>query len=209
MSGIEYTVKKVSDEALAEMLQTISESKSAAQEIVTRKMNEAQTEVLRISEQEKRQAEALKRQITGSAEMTARNKTLEIVEQSLNAAFSQALQKLESMTGDSKYEGVLKSMILEGVDEVGGNEFVVSANTGDQQAVQKVIGEVSRERSVTIARSATRLNTSVGGVVIASSDGYITFDNTFEARLERIKPTLRKQIAKLFEDSSSSSSSTM
>ena len=209
MSGIEYTVKKVSDEALAEMLQTISESKSAAQEIVTRKMNEAQAEVLRISEQEKRQAEALKRQITGSAEMTARNKTLEIVEQSLNAAFSQALQKLESMTGDSKYEGVLKSMILEGVDEVGGNEFVVSANTGDQQAVQKVIGEVSRERSVTIARSATRLNTSVGGVVIASSDGYITFDNTFEARLERIKPTLRKQIAKLFEDSSSSSSSTM
>src|ERR1700730_9023093 len=146
MSGIEYTVKKVSDEALAEMLQTISESKAAAQEIVARKMNEAQVEVVRIAEQQKRQAEALKRQMIGSAEMTARNKTLEIVEQNLNAAFSQALQKLELLTGDSKYEGILKSMILEGIDEVGGNEFVAAANTRDQQLVQKVVSEVSRER---------------------------------------------------------------
>ena len=205
MSGIDYTVKKVSDEALAEMLQTISESKAAALEIVSRKMSETQAEVIRISEQEKRQADSLKRQIIGSAEMTARNQSLEIVEDNLNAAFSQALQKLESTTSDSRYEKVLSSMISEGVEEVGGNEFVVSASTRDQQVVQKVIDEVSREKGVTIARSATRLNDSVGGVVIASSDGYVTFDNTFEARLERLKPTLRKQIAQLFEEPSGSS----
>jgi len=199
MSGIDYTVKKVSDEALAEMLQTISESKAAALEIVSRKMSETQAEVTRISEQEKRQANSLKRQIIGSAEMAARNQSLEIVEENLNAAFGQALQKLESTTSDSRYEQVLSSMISEGVDEVGGNEFVVTANTRDQQVVQKVIDQVSREKGITIARSATRLNGSVGGVVIASSDGYVTFDNTFEARLERLKPTLRKQIAQLFE----------
>jgi V/A-type H+-transporting ATPase subunit E len=208
MSGIEYTVKKVSDESLAEMLQIISESKAAALEMVSRKMNEAQTEVVRISEQQKRQADALKKQMIGTAEMTARNQSLEIVEQNLNAAFSQALQKLESMTADSLYEQVVKSMIVEGVDEVEGKEFVVTANTRDQQVVQKVIAEVSRERGITIVRSATRLNNSIGGVVIASSDGYVTFDNTFEARLERLKPTLRKRIAKLFEDTSSASGST-
>ncbi len=79
MSGIDYTVRKVSDEALNEMLQTISESKAAALDVVNRKMNEAQMEAMRIADQQKRQAEALKRQIIGSAEMTARNQTLEIV----------------------------------------------------------------------------------------------------------------------------------
>ena len=108
MSGIDYTVTKVSDEALKEMLQTITQSKAVALDLVNRKINEAQTEAARIADQQKRQAEALRRQIIGSAEMTARNQTLEIVEENLNAAFSQALKKLEFLTTDSSYEQVLK-----------------------------------------------------------------------------------------------------
>jgi len=200
MSGIEYTVRKVSDEALTEMLQSITASKSAALDIVTRKMNEAQAEVVRISEQERRQSEALRRQIIGSAEMTARNRTLEIVEDNLNAAFSQALDKLESRTSDAGYEQVLKSMIIEGLDEVSGSEFVVAANARDQQLVQKVIDGISREKGVKISRSPSRLTGSIGGVTVASADGYVTFDNSYEARLERLKPALRKQIAKFFSE---------
>ena len=199
MSGIDYTVKKVSDEALNEMIQNIADSKNAALEVVTKKMAEAQTEaVARISEQERRQAEALKRQIIGSAEMTSRNRTLEIIEDNLNSAFSQALKKLESTTSGADYERIMKSLVLEGMDEVGGNDFVISANTRDQQNLQQVIDSVSREKGVKITRSDSRLSNTVGGVVISSADGFVTFDNTYEARLERLKPELRKQIAQLF-----------
>ncbi|MFI5419708.1 MAG: V-type ATP synthase subunit E [Nitrososphaerales archaeon] len=205
MSGIDYTVTKVSDEALKEMLESITQSKAVALDLVNRKMNEAQAEAARIADQQKRQAEALRRQIIGSAEMTARNQTLEIVEENLNAAFSQALKKLEFLATDSSYEQVLSSMILEGIEEVGGNEFVVSANVRDQQIAQKVIDRISMENKVKISRGPTLLSNSIGGVTIASADGFVTFDNTYEARLERVKPALRKQIAKLFEDPSASS----
>ncbi len=198
MSGIDYTVKKVSDEALNEMIQNIADSKNAALEVVTKKMAEAQTEAVRISEQERRQAEALKRQIIGSAEMTSRNRTLEIIEDNLNSAFSQALKKLESTTSGADYARIMKSLVLEGMDEVGGNDFVISANTRDQQNLQQVIDSVSREKGVKITRSDSRLSNTVGGVVISSADGFVTFDNTYEARLERLKPELRKQIAQLF-----------
>lgn len=198
LSGTEYTVKKVSDEALNEMLQSISESKSAALEIVNRKMAEAEAEATRISDQQRRQAEALRRQIIGSAEMTSRNKTLEIVEDNLNAAFSQALQKLASSTDGPDYGRVLKALVLEGVDFVGGDEFVVTANPKDQQLLQSTIDSIARERGVEIKRSDSRLQGSVGGVVVSSADGFVTFDNTFEARMERLKPELRKQIAQLF-----------
>jgi V/A-type H+/Na+-transporting ATPase subunit E len=198
LSGIEYTVKKVSDEALSEMLQIIEESKAAAMVIVTRKSSEAEAESLRIDEARRRQADALKRQIIGSAEMTARNRTLEIVEENLNSAFSQALDKLGEMTSQVEYNRILKSLVLEGIDEVGGNQFVVSASSKDQQLLQLIVEQVSHEKDVSIVRSDTRTKNSVGGVVISSADGFVTFDNTFEARLERLKPELRKQIAQLF-----------
>ena len=198
MSGIEYTVKKVSDEALSELLQSITESKTAAMDVVTRKSEEAGAEALRIDEQQRRQADALKRQIIGSAEMTARNRTLEIVEDNLNEAFSQALDKLGELTSQVEYNRILKSLVLEGIDEVGGNQFVVTANGKDQQLLQLIVGQVSHEREISVVRSDSRTQNSVGGVVISSADGFVTFDNTFEARLERLKPELRKQIAQLF-----------
>lgn len=198
LSGIEYTVKKVSDEALSEMLQSISESKTAALDIVTKKMREAESEVARMSEQQRRQAEALKRQIIGSAEMTARNRALEIVEDNLNAAFSQALEKLGESTGQLDYNRILKSLVLEGVDEVGGTDFIVMANNKDQQLLQLIIDQISHERNVFIVRSDSRTKNSFGGAIVSSADGFVTFDNTYEARLERLKPELRKQIAQLF-----------
>lgn len=198
MSGIDYTVKKVSDEALAEMVQSISESKKSALAVVLKNMGEAQAEVVKIAEQQKRQAEALKRQIIGSAEMTSRNKTLEIVEENLYDAFSRALDKLADSTSSLEYNRVLKALVVEGVDIVGGNSFVVAGNSRDQQLLQLIVEQVSHDRNVSIVRSDSRVSGTVGGVVVSSSDGFVTFDNTFEARLERLKPELRKQMAQLF-----------
>ncbi|HZW54778.1 MAG TPA: V-type ATP synthase subunit E family protein [Nitrososphaerales archaeon] len=199
MNGIEYTVKKVSDEALAETMQSLAEAKTSAQAIVAKRMGEAQVEVQRIQEQQQRQAEALRRQITGGAEMTARNKSLEIIEENLNAAFAQAMQKLQEFASGREYESALKTMILEAMEQVGGAEFVVTANSRDQQTLQRVIDQIaSQRRSVKISRSSARLGKTIGGVTVASGDGYVMFDNTYEARLERLKPVLRKQIAQLF-----------
>jgi len=197
LSGIDHTVKKVSDEALAEMVQSISESKAAALDVVSRKMNEAEAEVQRISEQQRRQGDALRRQIIGSAEMTSRNRTLEIVEENLNEAFSQALDKLGDATGQIEYNRVLKSLVQEGIDVVGGSSFVVTANSRDQQLLQLIVGQISHDQNISLVRSDSRINT-VGGVVVSSADGFVTFDNTYEARLDRIKPELRKQIAQFF-----------
>jgi V/A-type H+-transporting ATPase subunit E len=36
---------------------------------------------------------------------------------------------------------------------------------------------------------------TIGGVVITSLDGSVRFDNTFEARLERMRPSLRMEVS--------------
>ncbi len=104
MSGIEYTVKKVSDEALNEILQSLEEGRVAALNAANKRMEEATSEAQRISDHEQRQAEALRRQIIGGSEMTARNQSLQIIEENLNAAFTSAIQKLEASTKSQEYE---------------------------------------------------------------------------------------------------------
>jgi len=74
---------------------------------------------------------------------------------------------------------------------------VVTANSRDQQLLQLIVGQISHDQNISLVRSDSRINT-VGGVVVSSADGFVTFDNTYEARLDRIKPELRKQIAQFF-----------
>ena len=38
----------------------------------------------------------------------------------------------------------------------------------------------------------------LGGIIVKSKDGTMTFDNTIDARIERLKPLIRKEIASKF-----------
>ena len=42
---------------------------------------------------------------------------------------------------------------------------------------------------------------SIGGVMLETSNGSVKFDNTYEARLERMRPTLRKDVARILTGS--------
>ncbi len=197
MSGVQHTLKKVSDEALKEMLDDLAEGKSSAEKVLSERIAQAQTEAQRITEQQQRQADALRRQIIGTAEMSARNKQLEVVEENLNASFSLATQKLDSSAKGEDYERVLKGLVLEAIDQVGGSEFVVSGNSRDQELLKGIIEELGSEKRIKVSLGKETIR-SIGGAKVRSSDGYVMFDNTFEARLERMKPALRTQIAQLF-----------
>jgi V/A-type H+-transporting ATPase subunit E len=38
----------------------------------------------------------------------------------------------------------------------------------------------------------------LGGIIVKSKDGAMTFDNTIDAKIERLKPLIRKGIASKF-----------
>ena len=200
-TSVEHTVRKVADESLAEMKVDLAGSKTTAADAINQRLNETLAEVQRISEQQERQADALRRQIIGTAEMSARNRSLEIVEEALNSAFDQAMVRLEASANSPSYSQILKTMILEAIDQIGGDEFVVLANARDRSKVLSALEEVARSRKAKLTLDGQTLDNSIGGVVVKSSDGFVTFDNTYEARLERLKPNLRKQIAQMFNES--------
>ena len=63
--------------------------------------------------------------------------------------------------------------------------------------VSRISAETGKELGTSISlRVSEEPLTCIGGVVVRSADGKVRVDNTFEARIERFRETIRTHVAK-------------
>jgi len=146
--------------------------------------------VSKILETSVKQAESVGRQIVGAAELEARNAQLKSLESAVNNAFDFATKKISDSTG-AAYEKAIGRLIQEGLDTIGPNARIQCSGR-DRRTVASVLKRLEGKARVSLDENVLE---TIGGVVLTTPDGTIRFDNTFEARLERTKPTLRKDVA--------------
>ena len=185
------TLEKVSGEFEAEVLADLENGRKETLAKVESARKEAAESVAKIIETSVKQAESVKRQIVGTAELAARNAQLKSLERAVNDAFEQATKEI-SASGEEEYERALQRLMQEGIDAIGPQARVMCAPK-DRKAVASAIKGLSKAK---VAMEDEPLET-IGGVVMTTPDGSVRFDNTFEARLERMRPTLRKEVAAL------------
>jgi V/A-type H+-transporting ATPase subunit E len=193
-SALDNVVGKVVEEAKQEILQILESAKMEAEQVLYQAQREAEVEAGKILSSKDRQVESLSRRIMGSAELEARNKSLRLIEDSINKVFENALAKL-AKSKPKEYKESMRKMIAEAVESVGSKKVILSCNHEDKSLVQGIAKQVSKSIDVSVADKAI---VCVGGVKAETPDGSIRFDNTLEARLERMKPTLRKAVAEQF-----------
>ena len=75
---------------------------------------------------------------------------------------------------------------------MGTSEITVFTNSKDKDVVQSTLSQFpgSELSSDTID--------CIGGIIVKSKDGTMTFDNTIDARIDRLKPLIRKEITAKF-----------
>ena len=193
-SALDNVVGKVVEEAKQEILKILESGKMEGEDILYQAQREAEVEAGKILSSKDRQVESLSRRIIGSAELEARNKSLRLVEDNINKVFENALSKL-AKNKPKEYKDAMKKMVEEAVESVGAKKVILSCNNEDKSLVKGMAKQVSKSIDVSVADKSI---VCVGGVKAATADGSIRFDNTLEARLNRMKPTLRKQIAEHF-----------
>jgi V/A-type H+-transporting ATPase subunit E len=184
------TLEKVSGEFETEVLAELEAGRSetlARIEAVRKDTTEAVGKIIETSE---KQAESVKRQIIGAAELDARNAQLRSLEKAVNEAFDLAAKQISTVSGASQ-EKALESLIQEGLDVIG-PRAKVSCASKDRKAVSSAIRKLGSRAKLSLGDSEVD---TMGGVILTTSDGTVRFDNTFEARLERMRPTLRKAVA--------------
>ena len=196
-SALERTISKVLSQKEAELISKIDSAYQESLNNLEASRGKLEAERVRIIESAKKQAENLKRQIEGSARLAARNQELLAIENAVNSAFDEARKKLAASGNKDSYRALMSGIIEESVSSVGSGEVVIECNKSDAELVRKILSDLQGRNPKVKARVSDQHIDVLGGIRVKSADGTMTFDNTLDSRIERLKPLIRKNIAQM------------
>ena len=190
--SLEKTVDQVLEKNRSQILESLKSSFSESQEKVSESLSELEKEYDKIISEGHKEAEKIEKQIVGSSDLEVRNKALLLVEEHTSKVFQKAKDEIQNTKRDSNYSNLISSLITEATEALGTSEITVYTNSKDKEIVQSAISKISG------AELSSEAIDCMGGIKITSKDGSMTFDNTIDARFERMKPLIRKNIAAKF-----------
>ena len=191
-SALEKTIDKILDKTEKDILSNIQTTLAESQQTLTNSIPKLEQEYDKIISDGKKEAEKIEKQITGSSDLEARNKQLMALEDAVNRVFAKALDQIENTERSGNYANFIKSLLDESTKILGTTNVTVYTNSKDSSVVQSTLSQFSG------AQLSSETIDCLGGVVIKSKDGAMTLDNTIDARIERLKPLIRKEIASKF-----------
>jgi len=187
--ALEKTVDKILNQSENELLFSLNQSLDDSKNILSSFLFSLEQEYDKILVDGKKEADKLQKQITGSAALEARNKQLLLVEESIEKVFAKAMEKLNDLVRNEDYTKLVTQLLDESVKGLGTSNVIVECNSKDKSVIQSILSKFS---GATLSSNTVNC---LGGVIVKSKDGSMSFDNTIDARIERIKPLIRKDIA--------------
>jgi vacuolar-type H+-ATPase subunit E/Vma4 len=133
--------------------------------------------------------------IIAQARMEARETIRNTREELLDRCFKQAGEELARIPESPEYPAILETLLDEGIRLIGDEEVRVAVHTRDLPLIRTIAGKRGR-----LFVFSDQLEGTGGGLVITSSSGKVTVDNTFTGRLSRMRKDLVfRAAAVLFE----------
>ena len=190
--SLEKTIDQVLEKNRSQLLESLKSSLSESQEKLSVSLTELENEYAKIISEGQKEAEKIEKQIIGSSDLKVRNKALLQVEESTSKVFEKAKDQIQATKRDSEYSNLISSLITEATEALDTSEIIVYTNSKDKDIVKSAISKISG------AELSSEDIDCMGGVKVTSKDGSMTFENTIDARFERMKPLIRKNIAAKF-----------
>jgi V/A-type H+-transporting ATPase subunit E len=191
-SALESTIDQVLERNSSEFSQSLKNSLADAQNILSDSLPMLEEEYEKIISDGKKEADKIEKQIVGSADLEARNKSLLIVQESTDKVLEKAKAKIVNMERNSEYSNLITKLLTEATSALNTSDVIVYTNSKDKDLVQSAVSNISG------AELSNDLIDCMGGVKVTSKDGSMSFDNTIDARIELLKPLIRKDIAAQF-----------
>ena len=191
--ALQRTVDRILDQTGDSIMGMLKESAADALSLLDGASSGLQADHDKILSDGRKEAEKIKRQIVGSADLEARNKELVLVEESVDRVFTTALGQIKGRSrSDPDYVSFIDSLLRESAERLGTSDFEVQTSRGDADAVGQVL---SKFPGATLSERPVEC---MGGVRAVSRDDSMAFDNTIDARLARMRPMIRKNVAAKF-----------
>ena len=191
-SSLKQAIDKIVEKTEKEILLDLKNSASDSKQTLDDSISNLEQEYDKIISDGKKEADKIDKQIVGSADLDVRNKQLLLLEEGVDKVFSKALDQIAKTDRNGDYSNLIKTLLDEATKILGTTEVTVFTNTKDKDVVKSILSKYSG------AKLSSETIDCLGGIKIKSKDGTMTFDNTIDARIERFKPLIRKEIASTF-----------
>ena len=191
-STITATIDKILDQTEKKILSDISGELSNSHQKLDDSVSKLEAEYDKIISDGKKEADKIEKQIVGGADIEARNKQLLALESSVNRVFATALEQITNSDRNSDYANLINSLLQESTQILGTTEVKVFTNSKDRDTVQSALSRFPGSEL-----SSENID-CIGGVKLESKVGSMKFDNTIDAKIDRLKPLIRKEIASKF-----------
>ena len=191
-SSLEKTIDKILDQTEHDILSNLDGALSDSHQILDDSVTKLEDEYDKIVADGRKEADKLEKQIIGGSDIEARNKQLLALEEAVSRVFTKALDEISNSDRSGDYANLIKSLLDESTKVLGTSEVIVFTNSKDRDVVQSTLGSFAG------SELSSETIDCIGGVKIQSKDWAMKFDNTIDAKIDRLKPLIRKEIASKF-----------
>jgi V/A-type H+-transporting ATPase subunit E len=191
-SALEHTIDKILTQTEKSILSNIQSALSESQKTLDNAIPKLEQEYEKVISDGKKEADKIEKQIIGSSDLEARNKQLLALEEAIDKVFTKAIDQISNMARSGDYSNLIKTLLDESTEILGTTKVIIYTNSKDKNVVQDVLSKYPG------AEISPETINCLGGITVKSKDGAMKFDNTLDARIQRMKPLIRKEIATKF-----------
>ena len=191
-TSLEQTIDKILEKTRKEILSDLENSCSVSKQTLDNSLPKLEQEYNKIISDGKKEAEKIEKQIVGSSDLESRNKQLLALEKAIDNVFTKAIEQISNMDRSGDYSNLIKILLDESTKILGTTKVIIYTNSKDRNTIQSILSKYSG------AELSPETIDCLGGIIVKSKEGAMKFDNTLDARIQRMKPLIRKEIATKF-----------
>lgn len=198
--SVDKICEKIREDGDAEIESIMEKAKQTAENIVARANKAAAAASEKILKEAREKGEIASKRLTSSVNLEVRRMKFKAREEVVREINGRVGKELESCRTSADYGRMLTGLVLEAVRSLDGDSFIVEAAPADIGMIEKEVFPAVREQLKLEGKEVTRLDAEPldravsGGVQVGVPGGKVIYDNTFEARLYRLREEVRNII---------------
>jgi V/A-type H+-transporting ATPase subunit E len=198
--SVDKICERIREDGDAEIESIIEKAKQTAEDIIARANRASEAAAEKILKEAREKGEIASKRLASSVNLEVRRVKFRAREEVVREIHERVEKALESSRASADYSRVLSDLALEAIRNLDGDSFIVGAVPEDIGIIEKEVFPAVRKQLKEEGRDVTRLAAEqldrpvIGGVQVGVPGGNVIYDNTFEARLYRLREEIRNII---------------
>ena len=193
--GTDQIIAKIKEDADAKAAAIRREGEEEADRILRGGEKAAMDEYQRILEHGRGECKEMAARIRSQARLDAKRVVRRAREEGIRRSFQGAEAALGSLPKTDRYPRILVTLIEDGAGSMGEGEVHIISTERDRELIRGLLPERSGTKADVCLSHECAITS--GGIILVSGDGRISVNNTFEARLERLRSSLVHRVSEI------------